>query len=157
MAQTYISPDGNPEMWEGQPEGYYTIEEWQALNTPTPPTLEEARAAKLAEIIAGANAMSVVIKAKYSQPEIDSWQQQEAEARALLADDSATAPLVRDLAANAGVTPLEFAQRIVNNADAAAAATKAIILQQQAMEKAVNTAQNVEDVLGITVNYSLGT
>ena len=35
MADTYISPTGNPEVWEEKPEGYYTPEEWQIINQPT--------------------------------------------------------------------------------------------------------------------------
>ncbi len=122
------------------------------------PTLAEASAAKLAEILADANAMSAAIKAKYSQPEIDSWQLQEAEARALLGDVNAastSAALVMDLAANDGVSPLEFAKRIVANAESAAAAAKSIILQQQAMEKLVKAAQSVEAVQAVSVNYTV--
>lgn len=52
---TYYSPDGNPEIWESRPEGYFTPQEWWAAHPapePEPPTLDEARAAKLAEISA---------------------------------------------------------------------------------------------------------
>lgn len=146
------------------------VEEWAEINAyaldnperiseelPGPaPTLEEIRAAKLAEIIAGANTASAAIKARYSQPEIDSWQQQETEAMALLADPEAAAPLVRKLAANVKTDALEFAQRIVNNAQAAATATEAIILQQQAMENTVNLAQNTEEIMAVAVAYNLG-
>ena len=34
---TYYSPDGNPEVWEEKPDGYYTPEEWEALHPPPPP------------------------------------------------------------------------------------------------------------------------
>ena len=146
----------NDNKWVNQFEREDIMRELETINILMPPGLEEARAAKLLEIIAGANAMSAAIKAKYSQPEIDSWQQQEAEARALLADADAPGQLVRKLAANAGVTPLEFAGRIIGNAEAAAAATEAIILQQQAMEKAVKEAGSVEAVLAVTVDYCLG-
>ena len=117
--------------------------------------IQAIKTAKIAEILSGANAMSTAIKAKYSQPEIDSWQLQEAEARAVIAG-STVAPLVTKLAANAGVTALEFAQRIISNADAAAAATEAIILQQQAMERAVKEAVSVEAVQSVKVEYHLG-
>lgn len=30
---TYISPDGNPEIWIEKPEGYYTLEEWKTLHS----------------------------------------------------------------------------------------------------------------------------
>lgn len=39
----YYSPDGNIEVWEEKPEGYYTVEEWEEMH-PTPPyvpTVEE--------------------------------------------------------------------------------------------------------------------
>jgi hypothetical protein len=52
---TFISPKGNPEVWEEKPEGYFTPEEWDALHpapVPEPPTLAEAKEAKLAEIAA---------------------------------------------------------------------------------------------------------
>ena len=54
-ANIYYSPDGNPEIWEAKPEDYFTPEEWEAAHPtpePEPPTLEEARAAKLEEISA---------------------------------------------------------------------------------------------------------
>lgn len=39
----YYSPDGNIEVWDTKPEGYYTVEEWQELHPPKPyiPTKEE--------------------------------------------------------------------------------------------------------------------
>ena len=41
---TYFSPTGNPEIWLEKPEGYYTPEEWEALNPPPVPTPEEIQA-----------------------------------------------------------------------------------------------------------------
>ena len=48
MSNTYYSPDGNPEIWEAKPEGYFTPEEWaEAHPAPAPepyiPTPEEQR------------------------------------------------------------------------------------------------------------------
>ena len=39
----YYSPDGNFEVWETKPDGYFTEEEWAELHPPTPyvPTKEE--------------------------------------------------------------------------------------------------------------------
>ena len=34
---TYISPDGNPEMWDQKPNGYFTPEEWEADHPAPPP------------------------------------------------------------------------------------------------------------------------
>jgi hypothetical protein len=47
----YYSPEGNIEVWENKPEGYYTIEEWEEMHPPTPyePTTEEKLAALVAQ------------------------------------------------------------------------------------------------------------
>lgn len=53
MSNTYISPSGNPEIWNTRPAGYFTPEEWEEMHRPAPPeppTLEEARAAALAAL-----------------------------------------------------------------------------------------------------------
>lgn len=145
-----------PAGWEPYINDDFTWSESGGWVEPEPDyALSRAKAEKLAAILAGANQVSAVVKARYSNPEIDSWQQQEAEARALLADSEAPAPLVRALAENVKTTAPEFAQRIVNNADLAAAATMVIILQQQSMEKAAKEAENIEAALAITVNYTL--
>jgi hypothetical protein len=43
----YYSPNGNFEVWDEKPAGYYTEDEWSALHPPTPyvPTKEEQLAA----------------------------------------------------------------------------------------------------------------
>ena len=48
---TYYSPNGNPEVWDDKPEGYYIQEEWQELHPPVPyvPTKEEQLASLTAE------------------------------------------------------------------------------------------------------------
>ena len=48
---TYYNPNGNPEVWDKKPEGYYTVEEWQELHPyiPPAPTRDEQIAALTAE------------------------------------------------------------------------------------------------------------
>lgn len=48
---TYYSQDGNPEVWDTKPDGYYTPEEWQELHpyVPPVPTRDEQIAALTAE------------------------------------------------------------------------------------------------------------
>lgn len=48
---TYYNPNGNPEVWDTKPKGYYTVEEWQELHPyiPPVPTREEQIAALTAE------------------------------------------------------------------------------------------------------------
>lgn len=43
---TFFSPEGNPEVWDEKPEGYITVEEWEA---PRAAAEAEAEAARLAE------------------------------------------------------------------------------------------------------------
>ena len=38
MANKYYSPDGNLEVWDDKPIGYYTVEEWQEMHPYIPPT-----------------------------------------------------------------------------------------------------------------------
>ena len=47
---TFYSPDGNAEVWQTKPEGYYTLEEWRALHPEPEPTLEDVRENKLDEL-----------------------------------------------------------------------------------------------------------
>lgn len=44
---TYYNPNGNPEVWDKKPDGYYTVEEWQEMHPyiPPVPTKEEKLAA----------------------------------------------------------------------------------------------------------------
>ncbi len=117
--------------------------------------LPQIKAAKLDEMINGSNEAALSIKKKYSQLEIGSWPQQEAEARAFLSDADAPAPLLHKLAAQDGVSPVELAKRIVTNADAAAVAAESIILQQKTMEKTLKAADSLEAVQAVSVSYSL--
>ncbi|SHI61550.1 hypothetical protein SAMN02745671_01158 [Anaerovibrio lipolyticus DSM 3074] len=50
----YYSPDGNIEVWEQKPEGYYTVEEWQELH-PAPAPPEPSIDEQLAELDARYN------------------------------------------------------------------------------------------------------
>ena len=61
MESIYYSPDGNPEIWETKPDGYFTPEEWQAAHPapePEPPTPEEQLAAFTAAIQAHLDAFA---------------------------------------------------------------------------------------------------
>ncbi len=43
---TYLSPAGNPEVWDAPPPGYFTEEEWVAAHPPPAPTPEERALAR---------------------------------------------------------------------------------------------------------------
>lgn len=120
---------------------------------PVPLSLEEARAAKLREILEGANQAYRQVTARYSIPEERSWEQQKAEAEALLADENAPAPIVRPLAENRNIPVLMFARRILDNAARAEALSLAIIMRQQSYEDALAAAQSPEAVQNIRAEY----
>ena len=42
----YYNPDGNLEVWDEKPQGYYTVEEWQEMH-PAPPPSKEAQIEEL--------------------------------------------------------------------------------------------------------------
>lgn len=48
---TFYNPEGNAEVWDIKPDGYYTPEEWAALHPPPVPTLEELRENKMSEML----------------------------------------------------------------------------------------------------------
>lgn len=141
--------------------------EWQehvveAVELPLEEAMVAANTVKYAEILAGANAMDTAIKARYSTPEIASFEQQRQGAETIIANPDVTGTpgspvaLVRGLAAAEGVSAASFAERILFNVAQASAAMEAILLQQRAYEAALKRAATVEEIEAITVKYTLG-
>jgi hypothetical protein len=54
MSNKYYSPDGNLEVWDKKPDGYFTEEEWAKLH-PAPPAPEPTKEEKLAMLDADYN------------------------------------------------------------------------------------------------------
>ena len=66
----YYSPDGNIEVWNEKPQGYYTVEEWQELHpTPVPPepTTEE----KIEALDRQYNSDKAILMSQYTEADID--------------------------------------------------------------------------------------
>lgn len=136
---TFVSPDGNLEVWVEKPPGYKDLEEWQA-------ELAEQEAAALVasyadipmwrerkseEIRSMAEEALVELSTKYPEREVSTFTQQELEARAFLADSSSSAPLITAIAAERGITVAELAAKIVVNADEYAQKAGKIIGRRQ--------------------------
>lgn len=119
---------------------------------PVPPTLEEAKAAKLAEINAACQSTLEALTPTYPERELTTFDKQEAEARAYAADPTASTPLLSALAQARGVPLDELARRVLVKADAFAVASGSIIGQRQALEDRLDACTTVEDVQGITVS-----
>lgn len=65
MSNKYYSPDGNLEVWDTKPEGYYTESEWAEMH-PAPPPPEPTKEEKLAALDAQYNADKAELVAQYT-------------------------------------------------------------------------------------------
>lgn len=111
-----------------------------------PPTLEEARTRKLAELRQACDAATADLKAPYSDTERLTWERQERQARAFMDDNQAVTPLMDELAAKRGLERPEMAQKIITKANAFEAAAAEAIGTQQALEDVVKAATTVAEI-----------
>lgn len=66
----YYNPDGNIEVWEKKPEGYYTVEEWQELHpapTPPEPSIDE----QIEALDRQYNGDKAILMSQYTEADID--------------------------------------------------------------------------------------
>ena len=143
-------PDGTPctvATWGPLPEG------WTVEKPIIPPTLEEARTAKLAEINAGYSSVMGYIQAGYPAEEILSWERQATQARELTQNPAAEAAFVRGLAATKKLTVEEMCARILANAASWEPVAAMLTGQRQVMEEAAHAAETVEELQAIKVAY----
>lgn len=99
--------------------------------------LETLRAAKQATINTACNAALAQLTAQYPEREINSWPQQEREARELAANPAVTTPLLSAIAAARELPVAELAARVLAKSDAFAVASGALIGRRQAREDAL--------------------
>jgi hypothetical protein len=88
MAQTYYSPDGNPEVWDKKPEGYLTPEEWAEQHPYVPPV--PTRDEKLAALDAQYDADKAEIMQYYTEAMFAGNTETQAELKAEMAEIDAT-------------------------------------------------------------------
>lgn len=142
-------------------------EEWKAVNAyakahpecvteeqpyvPPVPTFKEAKAAKLSEINKAADKIMAALISTYPDREISTFDKQEAEARAYMADPTAPTLLLSALAKARGLSMDELVKRVIAKADAFAAASGYVIGQRQALEDQLDTCKTLEEVQSIVV------
>ena len=121
-----------------------TGEAYTDVPSGTPPTtLAEVHAATQAAIVAGSNQYAALVKARYSQFEVDSFARQQAEAETVLAGGELPPDALLPVLVEANQTTLEeFARRVMNNVAQADALGKIVLAQQQAYEKQVKDIMN---------------
>lgn len=123
---------------------------------PTPEELlAQAKADKLAEINAVCQSTLEALTPTYPERELTTFDKQESEARACLADPAASTPLLSALAAGRGIELADLVQRVIAKADAFTIASGFIIGQRQALEDRLDAAQTVDDVQAVIVTITM--
>ena len=145
-------PDGTPHKvvaWGPLPEG------WTEEEPIIPPTLEEARTAKLAEINAGYSAVMGYIQTGYPTEEVLSWERQATQARELTQNPDAEAAFVRGLAATKNLSVEEMTARILANVASWEPVAAMLTGQRQVLEEATYQAETQQEIQNIKVSYKV--
>jgi len=116
---------------------------------PEPPAPVKTAAEKLAAANAHCELLLSGVRAAYPPGEVMSWDKQEAEARAYLADPDAATPLVDALAVTRGIGKAELVTRIIAKADVFAAFSGACIGNRQRIEDALAAAITDAEVAAV--------
>ena len=119
------------------------------------PALPELKVRKLDEINATYQQAIATLTPTYPDDERLTFDKQEQEARAWLADNSASTPFVDALAAGRQMDKAELVSRIIAKADAFALASGSLTGQRQRYEDLLDTAETAEAVAAIVPEYSL--
>lgn len=117
--------------------------------------LAELKAVKLAEINALYQQAIATLTPTYPDDERLTFDKQEQEARAWLADSSTSTPFVDALAAGRQMEKAELVSRIIAKANAFALASGSLTGQRQRYEDLVDAAKTTADVAAIVPKYSL--
>ncbi|MCI7506821.1 hypothetical protein [Desulfovibrio piger] len=118
-------------------------------------TLEELKAAKLAQINEGCQSALAALTPTYPEKELLTFERQEREARALLAGDGSDVVHITAIASGRGIPVEELARKIAAKADAFSLASGLLIGQRQRYEDLLEGAQTKEAVAAIQPVYTL--
>lgn len=122
----------------------------EALAAELAPTLDDLKAAKIVELNAACEAELSVLRAKYPESEVLSWDKQESEARAWVADNNAPTPLVDIMAAERQMDHAELIDRIIQKADQYTAMVGQVVGKRQWLEDQVALAQTEAELHAIS-------
>ncbi len=111
--------------------------------------LAEAQQAAMRRVNAAYEAELASIRSEYPESEQMTWDKQEREARAFLADSATATPLLDAMATGRGMDKTELATRIIAKADAWMQASGLATGKRQALEDQVKAAETVEAVEAI--------
>lgn len=122
---------------------------------PEPEPLETVKARKLEQINRFYQQAISTLTLTYPNDERLTFDKQEQEARAWLADNSASTPFVDALASGRQMNKAELVSRIIAKADAFAIASGLLTGQRQRYEDLLDLAETTEDVVSIVPEYNL--
>ena len=128
MSNTYYSPQGNPEVWNKKPSGYYSVTDWEAKVAAEAAIQKEVEHReyftyanvlkdKISEVNTKFTKAMDVLSNKYPKEEMDTFTAQETAARSFLSGSSEYIPYLTILASAREVPVPELVKKIVNNAD----------------------------------------
>lgn len=123
---------------------------------PSHDTIQDIKYLKLNEINTSADAAISELIKMYPDREIATFDKQEAEARAYLADTSAPTPFLLIIAKTRGIELSDLVNRVIAKADKFADLSARIIGQRQALEDRVNACRTIAEIEAIQVNIALG-
>lgn len=154
--------DWTQELTEGTPEQrdgkwYQTWVLTPATHTPEEEAerLKSLKTRKLAEINDAYQQAIATLTPTYPDDERLTFDKQEQEARAWLADNSAPTPFIDALAAGRQMGKAELVSRIIAKADAFALASGSLTGQRQRYEDTLDAATTLADVAAIVPVYAL--
>ena len=119
------------------------------------PTLEQLVASKSQEIDSKAQQYIDSLTPKYPEFEKLTFEKQEQEARAYLADSAVDTPVLTAIATARGLTVAELATRVVTKADQLTQLASVVAGKRQAYQDRLTAATTVEEVEAITVDYGV--
>lgn len=146
-----VVTEGTPEQ---QPDGAwlqiwdvraYTAEEATAV-------LTRAKESKQREINNAYESEINVILINYPDVETKTWDKQEQEARAYVADNTVATPLLTEISTARGMTLDELVPRVIKKADTWVQLSGAATGKRQALETAIANANTIDELESITWN-----
>ena len=119
------------------------------IESPAPPTLQEAKRAKVEELKLAAEAEAYAYIAEYPEFETKTWPSQEDEARAYAEDASALTPTISDIMVGRNISEpykAAFVEKILEKADTFRAPSSRIAGKRQRLVQMVEGSQSVSSV-----------
>ena len=152
---THRLVEGTPKQQDGKWYQTWVLESVTHTPEEEAERLADAKSTKLSEINTVTDATIAVLTETYPDREIATFDKQESEARAYVADPMSSTPFLSALAVARGIPLSDLVRRVITKADDFAVASGSIIGQRQALEDRLDACTTVEEVEAIVVSISM--